>query len=310
MKCLFTYQELKKPEKNYSLAGLKKLHPKLTHLDIFPYTQDQQIREAQKLAGKMSIQGIQPKISVQLSVKDNSFQVVEKGGTYILKPQTNLYPELPENEDLTMHLAALAGIEVPWHGLLLSQGQVRSYVIKRFDRKGHGEKLSQEDFAQLLGASRITKYEGSMEKVAEILEYCSFPTLEGVKLFQRLIFSFLVGNEDMHLKNFSLITEITNKIRLSPAYDLVNSTIAMANPQEELALSLRDKKKGFKRADFISYAIEDLFIPEKKANKEIEEMIKVIPIWKETIESSFLSKPMKKEYKLLIDKRAKRLSNT
>jgi serine/threonine-protein kinase HipA len=307
MKCLFTYKELKKNEKFYSLEGLRQLNPKLTQLKKFPYTRDQQIREAQKLAGKISIQGIQPKLSALLSLKENEFKIVDKMGTYIIKPQTDLYPELPENEDLTMHLASLAGIQTPWHGLILSDGGARSYVVKRFDRYGHGQKLSQEDFAQLMGASRITKYEASMEQVAELLSYCTFPTLEGFKLFQRIIFSFLVGNEDMHLKNFSLQTDQKGKIQLTPAYDLVNSTIAMANPEEELALSLRKKKKGFKRHDFLLFSEEDLYIPFKKSEKEMNRILQLIPVWKKTISNSFLSESMKKAYASLLDKRAKRL---
>lgn len=308
MKCLFTYENLQKNEKNYSAQGLKKLNPKLKNLKLFPYSKEQQNREAQKLAGKISIQGIQPKLSVQLSAQDCTFKLVEKGGTFILKPQTQMYPELPENEDLTMHLASIAGIKVPWHGLLLSKDKSRSYVVKRFDRKGRGEKLAQEDFAQLLGASRITKYEASMEQVSEILEFCTFPTLEKIKLFQRTIFSFLIGNEDMHLKNFSLQTEANGKVVLTPAYDLLNSTIAMASPEEELALSLRGKKKGFKKADFVSFGTSELYISETRVEKEIALMLSGISQWMTTIESSFLSKEMKMEYKNLVNKRAKRLA--
>ncbi len=284
MNCLLTYEELKPGEKFYSAAGLKKLNPKLKSLKAFPYTQEEQLKEARKMATKISIQGVQPKISVQLSLTDQSFQVVDKGGTYIVKPQTMLYPELPENEDVTMKLANLANIQVPWHGLIRSEDETLSYVIKRFDRKGHGQKVSQEDLAQLMGASRTTKYEASMEKVAELLNYCTFPTLEGLKLFRRLVFSFLVGNEDMHLKNFSVYTD-GNQVKLTPAYDLVNTTIAMESPQEELALSLRERKRNFKKTDFLSYATEDLFIVEKKAVKEIQDLLDVIPKWTELIDS-------------------------
>jgi serine/threonine-protein kinase HipA len=308
MKCLFTYKELQKGDVNYSKDGLKKLNLKLKQMKPFPYTQVEQNRQAQKLAGKISIQGIQPKFSVQLAVQEGIFKIVETGGTFIVKPQTTLYPELPENEDLTMHLAKLAGIQVPWHGLIFSEDKSLSYVIKRFDRIGKSGKLAQEDFAQLIGASRITKYEASMEKVAEILDICTFPTLEKIKLFQRTIFSFLVGNEDMHLKNFSLQTEISGKIQLSPVYDLLNSTIAMSSPEEELALSLRNKKKGFKKVDFELFGKEDLYMTEKRIQKEISSMLFCVPAWMQWIEASFLSKEMKIDYKKLINERAKRLS--
>jgi len=309
MKCLLTYEDLKKNEKSYSLQGLRGLNPTLKHLQIFPYTKEHQNREAQKLAGKISIQGVQPKLSVQLALKDEVFKPVDKGGTFIVKPQTSMYPELPENEDLTMHLARIGGIDVPWHGLILCEDQSRSYVIKRFDRKGKGQKVAQEDFAQLMGATRITKYEASMEKVAEILEYCTFPTIEGAKLFQRIIFSFLVGNEDMHLKNFSLLTASNGKIQLTPAYDLLNSTIAMAQPEEELALSLKDKKRGLKRKDFVEYGKTDLFIPEKKLRKQVDEMLSFTSAWVKKIDASFLSLDMKRKYKELLRERTRRLSD-
>ncbi len=307
MKCLLTYEDLKKNEKYYSKSGLHFLHPKLEGLKIFPYSQDQQNQEAQKLAGKISIQGVQPKLSARLNIKENKFELVERGGTFIMKPQTANYPELPQNEDLTMHLAALAGIEVPWHGLIVSQDKSLTYVIKRFDRRGRGKKIAQEDFAQLIGASRTTKYEASMEKVAEVLDFCSFPTIEAIKLFDRIIFSFLVGNEDMHLKNFSLTRAESGKVMLTPAYDFLNSTIAMASESEELALSLNRKRSNFNPTDFISYAISELYMPEAMAKKKIRSMLTCVPVWLQKIESSFLSAKMKKKYSCLVKQRAARL---
>src|SRR5882724_11657416 len=111
-----------------------------------------------------------------------------------------------------------------------------------------------EDFAQLSGASRDTKYESSMEKVAKVIDaYCTFPVIEQIKLFQRVLFSFLVGNEDMHLKNFSLITRKTGRVDLSPAYDFVNSTIALPNAKEEMALPIRGKRSNLTRSDIFDY---------------------------------------------------------
>ncbi len=124
-----------------------------------------------------------------------------------------------------MTLAEIFGIEVPVHGLVYSKDKSKTYFIKRFDRIGHNQKLAVEDFSQLLGLDRETKYESSMEKVIWVVStYCSFPKIEFVKLFKRTLFNFLVGNEDMHLKNFSLITR-QDRVALSPAYDLLNSTI-------------------------------------------------------------------------------------
>ena len=182
----------------------------------------------------MSIQGVQPKLSAVLSVKAGRFDVVDSGGEFILKPPSSSYPELPENEDLTMRLAAAAKVRVPLHGMLWAKDHTRTYFIRRFDRGRKGKKFAVEDFAQLLGKTRDTKYDSSMEQVAKTLDYCTFPIVEGRELFRRTVFCFLAGNEDMHLKNFSLLTR-DGKTTLSPAYDLLSSSLVLSNP-EELAL--------------------------------------------------------------------------
>ena len=174
----------------------------------------------------MSIQGVQPKLSAVLSVKEQVFKVTDRGGRYMIKPQHVVYPNLPENEAITMHLAKAAGIEVPVHGLMYSEDGTMSYFVRRFDRMGQAKKLAVEDFAQLSGHSRETKYSFSMEKLASILDdFCTFPVIEKAGLFKRSLFNFLVGNEDMHLKNFSLITR-NQKIELAPGYDFLNTTVA------------------------------------------------------------------------------------
>lgn len=196
-----------------------------------------------------------------------------------------------------------------WHGLIACVDGSRSYAIKRFDRKGKGKKIPQEDFAQLIGATRTTKYEASMEQVAEVVEeFCTFKTIELLKSFQRTIFCFLTGNEDMHLKNFSLLTEDSGKIRLTPVYDLLNTTIAVAAPEEEIALALKGKKKGVQIKDFVEYAIQDLYIPKARVEKEIAQLLAKMPSWLKMIESSFLSKKMKKAYISVLQNRSARLT--
>lgn len=273
-------------------------------LQPLPYTAQELRQEAAARAGKMSIQGVQPKISAILKVKEARFEIVDRGGTYILKPQCD-YPELPENEALTMTLAKIASIEVPEHGLVPSKDGNWTYFVKRFDRAGRKGKLAVEDFAQLSGASRETKYESSMEKVAAIIDrYCTFPLLEKIKLFERTLFSFLVGNEDMHLKNFSLITR-DGKYELSPAYDLVNSTIALANPQEEMALPLRGKKSKLTADDFTAYFGRDrLWLNDNVIEDLVSRLRLSFPRWKELIRKSHLSPGMKKKYEALLTKRA------
>lgn len=303
-RCLFTYELLKSGI--YSPEGLKKLNPRLKNLKLFPYDRNEQIKEAQKHAGKISIQGVQPKLSAKLSVKDENFVLIEENGEFIIKPQVPDYPELPQNEDLTMHLARLAGLDVPWHGLVKAKDDSLLYVIKRFDRLPRNMKIHQEDFAQLMGATRSTKYLANMEKVCEILEkYASFPVLELEKLFKITLFSFLIGNEDLHLKNFSIQTTLKGVRKLTPVYDLVNSTIALADPQEELALELNSKKKGLKRSDFIDYfGPEHCYVPKDRGEKILKDLLNQVPTFEEWVKKSFLSDEMKKKYLYLLRQRA------
>ena len=264
-RCPITYEE--SGNKRYSVRGLKKISPKLTFLNDFPYSADEQVREAFARAAKMSIQGVQPKLSVKLNIKKHVFEIVDTGGHYIFKPQTTSFSEVPENEDLTMRLAKLIGINVPLHGLLYSNDGSLTYFIKRFDRFARNKKIPIEDFAQLSGKDRETKYNSSMEKVAAIIEeFCTFPAIENVKLFNLTLFNYLIGNEDMHLKNFSVIKRGV-KVELSPAYDLLNSTIIL-NSEEELALPLNGKKNRLHKDDFLIYfAKERLGLTQNRLTK-------------------------------------------
>lgn len=297
--CPITYKEC--GDRKYSKEGLKLLSGKLIDLKDIPYTSEELVREASRRGIKMSIQGVQPKLSAKLKPAKSIFEIVDIGGDYIFKPQNNAYPELPENEDLTMRLAGLIGIEIPLHGLLYTKDEKLLYFIKRFDRFGKNKKLSVEDFAQLSGKSRDTKYESSMEKVVKVIrEFCTFPVIEGLKLFRLTLFNFIIGNEDMHLKNFSLIKR-NNKVELSPAYDLLNTTIAIGTAVEEIALPIAGKKSNLNRKILFDYfGSEVLGLNESvlsgivnQIKNSISEMDKIIGI-------SFLSPEMKKSYSELM----------
>lgn len=304
--CPITYKPC--GDEKYSPAGLKLLSGKLKDLNDIPLTQEEQLQEAAARSVKMSIQGVQPKLSAKLRIKEAKFDIVDRGGGYILKPQSNFYSELPENEDLSMHLAKLIGIEVPLHGLVYSIDQKFTYFIKRFDRYGKNRKLSVEDFAQLSGKSRETKYNSSMENVAAVLDrYCTFPLIEKIKLFRLTLFNFLIGNEDMHLKNFSLITR-DNKTGLSPAYDLLNTTITLPNPLEEIALPVSDKRSNLTSKVLIDYwGKERLKLNDVVISQILEAIIDVQNEWESIIDTSFLSKKMKEKYFELLNSRRKRL---
>ena len=283
------------------------LHRNLKSLASLELTAEQQRREAIARAGKMSIQGVQLKLSAILRISQGRFDIVDRGGRYILKPQSRDFPELPENEDLTMRMAATVGIEVPPHGLLRSKDTSLTYFIKRFDRQGR-TRLPVEDFAQLSGESRETKYDSSMEKVAGVIEkFCTFPAIERVKLFERTLFSFLIGNEDMHLKNFSLITR-NQKTELAPAYDFLNTTIALKNAKEEFALPLKGKKSNLNVNDLLNYfARERLRLNEGFLKEILARFSKALPIWRGLLDQSFLSDAKKESYLAILIERVQRV---
>lgn len=301
-RCPITYEPC--GEQRYSERGLKLLSPKLTDLHDFPYNKNEQLKEAVARATKMSIQGVQPKLNARLNIVAEVFEIADQGGTFIIKPQNDLYEELPENEDVTMRMAAAIGIETPLHGMLYSKDGSRSYFIKRFDRLPKKRKVAVEDFAQLTGATRETKYSSSMEKVAAVIDqFCTFPLLEKERFFRLTVFNFLTGNEDMHLKNFSLIRR-NDKVELSPAYDLLNTTIVLRKPQEELALTLAGKKSKMTRENLVDYfGKERLGLAAIRIEKILLEIKSQKENWNELLDKSFLSDEMKTKYKELHDQR-------
>lgn len=305
-RCPITYEELIAGEL-YSKKGLHLLAKGLTHLEPLPWSAKEQVLLAISSANKLSIQGVQPKLSVMLRVSEGKFEPVEKNGTYILKPPHANFEQLPENEDVTMRMAKVVGIEVPLHGLLHNCDGSLTYFIKRFDRHPK-RKISVEDFSQLLGYDRDTKYDASIEKAITAVEQnCSIPAIEQVKLFYRILFSFLVGNEDMHLKNFSLIRH-GSLIQLSPAYDLLNSSIALRNPSEESALPIRGKKSKLMRADFIDYlAKERMRLSDANIQTALKRFAKARGEWERLIDQCFLDRPLKEAYLSVLADRFTRL---
>jgi len=294
-RCPITYELIAGGK--YSAAGLKRLSGGLNDLSDLPYTVEEQLQEAADRASKISIQGVQPKLSARINTNQQVFEIVDRNGQFILKPPNPLFPSVPENEDLTMRLAKLAGIDIPLHGLLYSKDGRYTYFIKRFDRLPRAKKLAVEDFAQLSGMSRDTKYNSSMEKVAGIIEkYCTFPVPEKAKLFRLTCFNFLIGNEDMHLKNFSLINR-NGKIELTPAYDLLNTTILLKNPAEEMALPVMGKKSKINREILFGYFGKEFLRLTDKVISGIEAVfLNRFPDWQEMIRISFLPGEQKQKY--------------
>lgn len=300
-KCPITYENC---EGKYSKNGLKILSRNLVELKDLNYSADEQRLEAAKRATKMSIQGVQPKLSAILNIKQSKFEIVDIKGKYILKPQHHIYPQLPENEDLTMKMASKCGIDTPIHGMVYSKDGTLTYFIKRYDRVGKNSKLHVEDFAQLAGKMRDTKYNYTIEKLIKLIDdYCTFPQIEKIKFFKRFLFNFLIGNEDMHLKNYSIISQ-NDKIELCPAYDFLNSSIVLGKDIEETALSIKGKKKSLNKSILIDYLGEErLNLNQTVINKTLKELQNAIPLWFDLINNSFLRKDLIEDYTELLDKR-------
>lgn len=300
-KCPITYENC---EGKYSLNGLKYISRNLTDLKDLNYSAEEQRYEAAKRATKMSIQGVQPKLSAILNIQQSKFEIVDIKGKYIIKPQHYAYPQLPENEDVTMKMASKCGIDTPIHGLVYSKDGTLSYFIKRYDRTGKNSKLHVEDFAQLAGEKRETKYNFSIEKLIKLIDdNCTFPQIEKIKFFKRFLFNFLVGNEDMHLKNYSIISQ-NDKIELCPAYDFLNSSIVLGKDVEETALTLKGKKKNMTKNILIDYlGLERLNLNQTVIDKAIKELQSAVPSWFELIDNSFLKQDLKDDYIELLEKR-------
>lgn len=306
-RCPITYKTC--GESRYSEQGLKLLSAGLTSLSDIEYTAEEQRKEAYMRATRMSVQGVQPKLSARLNLKEKKMEIVDTGGRYILKPQHQYFPEMPENEDLTMRLANEIGLNIPLHGLIWSKDNTLTYFIKRFDRKGQNEKVPVEDFAQLAGLSRDSKYNYSMEKLVTLIDkFCTFPSIEKIVLFKIVIFNYITGNDDMHLKNFSIITE-NEIVRLSPCYDLLNTFIEYSKPEDEIALPLKGKKKHLTQNLLIKYyGIERCGLTVKSVDKVLDTITSAIPSWKMLVNSSFLSQDMKDKYIELLDARIRNLN--
>ncbi|ACU57655.1 HipA domain-containing protein [Chitinophaga pinensis] len=256
--CLFCYKDAGDQEYHSHCAIL------FFNMDVLPElkTDKQLLKELAEKTVDMhvAVTGVQPKLTVTLA--DTNIPItVGLWSDYILKPQHDVLAGVPETEDLTMHLAAIFGIAVCKHTLLRSSDGTLVYVAKRFDRV-KGEKLHMEDFCQLSELPTESKYKGSYERAGKlILKYSTTSGSDVRNYFQRLVFCFLTGNNDMHLKNFSLL-HLENDIILSPAYDLLNVNLVFPKDQEETALLLNGKKKNIKRRDFEALGTI-LNIPEK-----------------------------------------------
>lgn len=211
----------------------------------------------------MSISGVQVKALVRLNKDLSEVEVAPKGSTHILKPEPNEYPGLPAMENACMSMAAALGMPVPPHGLFPMSDSRLCYIVKRFDRVEDGGKIQKETMFQLLGST--DKYAGSLESVGKgIRSHAENVGLDAIDFFERVLFCFLIGNGDMHMKNWALLIR-DKKPSLAPCYDLVSSKVYLAK-EEDSALMINAKKNKLKRADFEALASYLKIDPKAAAN--------------------------------------------
>ena len=266
---------------------------------------------AQSTSKGITVPGVQKKLSLHLSTDNHNprLTLVNYPTGYILKPQVREFECLPEAEQLVMCMADATGISTVPHALIKS-GENLAYITKRIDRvfgKTDVKMLAMEDFCQLDLRVTADKYKGSYERCAKVIgRYSSQIGLDMAELFMRLVFSFVVGNSDMHLKNFSLIEtgEASNTFVLSPAYDLLPVNVIMPEDTEEFALALNGKKTHIRKKDFFVFA-EECGISKASAEKMIAKIVSMKPKYIDMCNGSLLPDHLKERFAELIEQRCR-----
>ena len=312
-KCLYCYKPLENGETDFHKGCARKFFES-TVVPILPYTRSN-IKELAReiVSASTTVTGVQAKLSLDIargkSGESQRFTIVGLWGRFILKPQTEFYPHLPELEDVTMHMAESAGIKTVPHTLIRFADGELCYLTRRVDRTKRGAKIAMEDMCQLSGRLTEDKYKGSYERIAKLIrEYSNAPLLDVSDFWQVVLFSWITGNADMHLKNFSLFNP-SGYYQLTPAYDLLSTALVMPEDPEELALTLNGRKRKITRHDFETAMIGSGLNDKVVANifKRFE---KSVSKWHEIIGISFLPDDMKSAYKTKIDDMMSRLVGT
>jgi serine/threonine-protein kinase HipA len=310
-RCLFCYQPLRGNEIDFHPSCSRKIFDQPIPPEL-PYTEAQMAELALKVVQTMvTVTGVQAKLSLHLESPEGKrapkrFTIVGLWGEYILKPPTAQYKQLPEVEDLTMHLAQIAKIDVVPHCLIRLQNGSLAYITKRIDRNKKN-KLHMEDMCQLTERLTEDKYHGSYEQIAKaIMKYSATPGLDIVNFFEQVLFSFLTGNADMHLKNFSLIRKPGIGNVLAPAYDLVATALVNPADKEDLSLTLNGKKKKITRNDFL-VTFQALNLDPKQQENIFSKMMAAKAGWMDFIGISFLSDDFKELLSKIIEERFSRI---
>lgn len=305
-KCLFCYQLLKDNEVDFHPKCSKKIFGTATAPLLNYSLSEMEILAKEVIETSISVPGVQPKLSlsfVKEKLEDGTrgrLTVLEAlGGNYILKPQNVVFPQMPENEHLTMKLAELLGIQTVISSLIRLKSGELSYITKRIDRTA-SRKIHMLDMFQITEA--FDKYKSSMEKVGKAVnEYSSNTLLDIVRLYEVTIFSYITGNNDMHLKNFSMILKGEDWV-FSPAYDLLNVQLHLPEDKEETALTIGGKKSRLTKADFINLGLK-FGLSERQIQNIFKRFMKAEDKMMELINISFLDEEQKKIYKDLLQQR-------
>jgi len=310
-RCLYCYQVLPEIYVDFHPACSLKFFGTATPPELDYGNAQMQELAKEIVIRSVAVTGVQPKLSLTIEKvpddpKRSRFTIVGLWGGYILKPPTETFPYLPENEDVSMHLSELFGIPTALHSLIRLKSGELAYLTKRFDRTKMG-KIAMEDMCQLTETLTSDKYRSSMEKIGkQIYNFSTRPGIDVITFFEMSILSFLTGNADMHLKNFSLLRTIQNDIILSPAYDLVCTKIAMPEDKDEMALTINARKRRLRKNDFDSLA-KNMKIPEKAMENSYEKFADKINEAGEWIDISFLPAKMKEDYKTVITENARKI---
>jgi len=310
-KCLYCYNELEAGQTDFHPSCARKFFG-TKEVPVLPYVRKQLVDLAEQvIRSKVTLTGVQPKLSLDVlrgtKKEPVRFTIVGLWGRYILKPQIDLYDSLPELEDVTMHLAELSKIRVVPHSLIRFKDGELCYITQRIDRMKNGAKIPMEDLCQL--SERLTeyKYKGSYEQIAKIImKYSSAPMLDLVNFWEVVLFSWITGNSDMHLKNFSLYNIQNEEYVLTPAYDLLSTALALPQDSEELALTLNGKKRKIDKGDFV-VSMKASGLGEKVIENIFNKFLNSKVLWNGFIEKSFLSSQMKMNYNCLIENKCSKL---
>lgn len=254
--------------------------------------------QVRRSVGKMSLSGVQIKASVVLNKKEQLLEIAQENGTHILKPDLKKFPQIALVENISMDMADELEMDVPPHAVLPMADGTPAYIIKRFDRLPKGGRVHKEDMAQLLGVSTESKYDGSLEKVGKAIRtHASNVFLDLINFYERVLFCFLIGNGDMHLKNWALL-DTGSEIKLAPCYDMVSSRLYIPR-ENESALTINGKRNKLIRADFDKLA-QTLDLDKKSAKNIFEKFRGMKPTLLSLAQNSDLTMARKRAWSQLI----------